>query len=252
MLTNKELMRVVNGYIGVSGGYLGDFSYRTHAEFYPMYCDLDIDPYQYEGTTRERFIQILKSSDAPTQAKILRGVLERFPLSYFSEDVVEEKRNIRTEIEGIIGRLGAILIPLVGNPNLTIMCEVVERAIKDAQTLTQESGATSGVDRIHTALHGYLKAICRRDRIAIDDNASITQIFKELRTSHPKFTVHSGSQNHVDRIFKAISNVLDALNPLRNHASVAHPNDELLEEAEAMFVINSARTILHYINARLK
>jgi hypothetical protein len=32
-LTNGEVIQVVNRYIGVSGGYLGDFSYRTHAEF---------------------------------------------------------------------------------------------------------------------------------------------------------------------------------------------------------------------------
>jgi hypothetical protein len=52
-LTNQEVMKIVNRYIGVSGGYLGDFSYRTHADFYPEYCELDIDPNQHEGTTRE-------------------------------------------------------------------------------------------------------------------------------------------------------------------------------------------------------
>jgi hypothetical protein len=31
-LTPQEAMKVVNRYIGVEGGYLGDFSYRTHAE----------------------------------------------------------------------------------------------------------------------------------------------------------------------------------------------------------------------------
>jgi hypothetical protein len=28
-LTNREIMRVVNRYIGVHAGYLGDFSYRS-------------------------------------------------------------------------------------------------------------------------------------------------------------------------------------------------------------------------------
>ena len=50
-LTPQEVMKVVNRYIGVSGGYLGDFSYRTHAEFYPAYCDLDIDANTYSGTS---------------------------------------------------------------------------------------------------------------------------------------------------------------------------------------------------------
>ena len=33
-LTDGEITRIVNRYIGVSGGYLGDFSYRTHVDFY--------------------------------------------------------------------------------------------------------------------------------------------------------------------------------------------------------------------------
>lgn len=75
-----EITRLVNRYIGLSGGYLGDFSYRTHAEFYPEYCDLDISPHEYEETTREQFIQILSSLRASDQAKVIRGVIERFPV----------------------------------------------------------------------------------------------------------------------------------------------------------------------------
>ncbi|WP_156815665.1 hypothetical protein [Pseudanabaena sp. PCC 6802] len=55
-LTSPEIMKVVNRYIGVSDGYLGDFSYRSHAEFYPEYCELDIDPSQLQGTTCENLL----------------------------------------------------------------------------------------------------------------------------------------------------------------------------------------------------
>jgi hypothetical protein len=40
---------------------------------------LDINPYNYNGTTRERFIQILSESAPHVQATILDGILERFP-----------------------------------------------------------------------------------------------------------------------------------------------------------------------------
>ena len=58
-VSRQEVMKIVNRYIGVSGGHLGDFSYRTHADFYSEYCDVDVDPYDLDGTTRERFIEIL-------------------------------------------------------------------------------------------------------------------------------------------------------------------------------------------------
>jgi hypothetical protein len=53
-LTGDEVATVVYRYVGVSGGYLGDFSSSTHAEFYPVYCGFSVDTEQYTGTTRRR------------------------------------------------------------------------------------------------------------------------------------------------------------------------------------------------------
>jgi hypothetical protein len=36
-LTNGQILGIVNRYIGVSGGYLGDFTYGTHSDFYAEY-----------------------------------------------------------------------------------------------------------------------------------------------------------------------------------------------------------------------
>jgi hypothetical protein len=77
-LKQSEISKLVYKYIGVSGGYLADFSYRSHHEFY-VELDLDIEPYKYDGTTRERFIEILSESAPHVQARILEGVLARFP-----------------------------------------------------------------------------------------------------------------------------------------------------------------------------
>ena len=49
-----------------------------------------------------------------------------------------------------------------------------------------------------------------------------------------------------------MATILDSMNSLRNRASVAHPNESLLEDPEAMLVINSARTVLHYIDAKMR
>ncbi len=62
------------------------------------------------------------------------------------------------EIEGYIGRLEGM--EGVAAPSPAITSNVVDRAISDAETLIRTTGATSGVDRIHTALHGYLRAVC--------------------------------------------------------------------------------------------
>jgi Abortive infection C-terminus len=41
------------------------------------------------------------------------------------------------------------------------------------------------------------------------------------------------------------------MSPVRNMASVAHPNERLLDEPEAMLVVNACRTVLQYLDAKI-
>jgi hypothetical protein len=47
-----------------------------------------------------------------------------------------------------------------------------------------------------------------------------------------------------------MATILDSLNPVRNNASVAHPNNELIGKPEAMLVINTVRTLLSYLESK--
>jgi hypothetical protein len=246
-LSRPEIFKIVNQYIGVEAGYLGEFSYRTHHDFYLEYCGIEnINPYDYEGTTRERFIQILSENPPHIQAKILEGVLKKYPLDS-SELRTQEKFD---EIKDIIDRLkrgGFVATPV---PKIT--SQVVTIAIDDAETLLKSSGATSGVDRIHTALHGYLQVVCDDEGIVYGADPGITDLFKLLKTHHPAFQVMGSQAGNVTKIVRSSSAILDALNPMRNRGSVAHPNQNLLDPPEAMLFINVSRTILHYIDMKIE
>lgn len=138
----------------------------------------------------------------------------------------------------------------VPSPILKTTSATVERALNDAARLIATEGSTSAVDRVHTAFHGYLRALAREARIDVPDAAGLTEVFKLVRTEHPSFALTGKNHAAIDKILRSLSSVVDALNPLRNHSSVAHANDELLEEPEAMLVINGVRTLLHYFNSR--
>jgi len=200
---------------------------------------------KYEGTTRERFIKILSENAPQEQARILEGVLARFPAR--STELRTEERV--AEIRGWIIRLRSI--PNVEQPILYITSEVVELALQDAQELLRTTGATSGIDRLHTALHGYLREVCVNADLAIKEDASLTELFKQVRAAHPAFHNLGPRSEDISSVLRALANILDCLNPLRNKASVAHPNQALLPEAEAMLVINSVRSILCYIDAKI-
>jgi Abortive infection C-terminus len=252
-LTRPEITRIVNRYIGVSGGYLGDFSYGSHSDFYAEYCDLDLDPFDYlaEGTTRERFIAVLEHTSPQEQARIIRGVLEKYPAG--STPPVGSNA-VRTEqaaadLLALAERLERRGLVAAATPTLT--SEVVTRALDDAETLLQRGGPTSAVDRVHTSLHGHLRHLCQEAGITFEREDTMVVLLKKLLASQPRLQDLGPRANDIERVLRASGSILDALNPVRNNASVAHPNDDLLGREEAQLVINVSRSLLSYLDAKL-
>lgn len=122
--------------------------------------------------------------------------------------------------------------------------------LRDVKTLVEHRGAKSAVDRIHTALHAYLKFVCDSKEISFNKNASITELFKLVNSHIVGLTADKKVKENIDRILKSLSSVVDSLNYLRNHASLAHANEQM-DEDEAQLVIESTLTILKYLNNKL-
>lgn len=139
----------------------------------------------------------------------------------------------------------------VSRPNLITTSDAVERALTETERLIHSSGAPSSVDRIHTALHAYLGMIAEKAGIAVSPDADITHLFKAIRQNHPRLMPSGPRTDDIDKILRAMASVVDSLNPLRNKASMAHPTEALLGDPEAMLVVNSVRSMLHYLSAKL-
>jgi Abortive infection C-terminus len=244
-LVASEIHWLVSGYIGVSEGFLGNFSYRTHREFYSAYCDLEIDPDKYSGkTTREKFISVLKASDAATQSAILRGIAIRFP----AESEPHRSRAGFLQLAALIKKCSADLSVEQADPKIT--SEIVRRALADAALLIERSGPTSAVDRVHTALHAFLKTACLRHSIPIVDDSKLLPLLKGLQKHHPALR-ESDHNETMTRMLNSLGNIIETLNPARNHGSLAHANESLLDSADATLAINSARAVIQYLDAKL-
>lgn len=127
----------------------------------------------------------------------------------------------------------------------------MDEALADAEQLILSRGPLSAVDRVHTAFHGYLRALAERSGLTGGDDASITQLFKLLRKEHPKLRDFGNQGEDAFKVLMGMATVLDSLNTIRNRASRAHPTESTLEEPEAMLAINAARSLLHYLDEKM-
>ncbi len=249
-MASIEQKRLIKLYLGVQGGYLAGsmygFSSISVLEGFYIDCGLDVDPRELEGTNCDKFEQILAKAVPAVQAVIIRGVLKKYPPDQKAWNT--RTKELHDEFLAIAARLEGAAP--VASPELVYSSDFVKQAITDTENLIKSSGAPSCVDRMHAALHGHLRYLCDQAGISFNDKATINGLFNLLRQHHPAFADTGHRAQDIATICKAIGMVMDALHPLRNNASAAHPND-LLDQPEAMLVVNAARTIVTYLDAKL-
>lgn len=142
--------------------------------------------------------------------------------------------------------------PTIGPPSPDLFTsQAVTRALADAENLLRSSGPVSAVDRVHTALHGYIRHLCAEQGLNTDTEAGLTTLFKTLRSAHPAFAQVVSHDENILRILNALAAVVESINQLRNRGSLAHPNPTLLGEPEAHLALNAARTVHHYVSMRV-
>jgi len=252
-LTRAEVTRFVQNWIGVSSdGYLGNFSYNSHDRFWLNTCNIPVDTGRFEGTTRRCFEETLFAASAADQARALRALLEEYPALDAPDRARPRFRapETRTEILGWLQRLEtgeAAVAVLLEDPS-----EAVRLALADAEVLIKATGPERAVDRVHTAMHGYLIGLCTQAGFPVEDRPPMTTLFKTLQAGHPMLADVGPRSEEMTRIVRSMANILDALNPVRNSASGAHPNEQSVGEPEARLVINTVHTLLNYLEAKLR
>jgi hypothetical protein len=126
-------------------------------------------------------MEILSSRSPHEQAKIIRGVLEKYPVGS-SEIRTQEMHDEYVALADRLERGGMVA---GGAPVAT--AEVVRRAIDDVQALLDKGGPTNAVDRIHTSLDGHLQYLCDGAGIEYDKKNDTTRtLLKKLRRQHPQ------------------------------------------------------------------
>ncbi len=252
-MTGKEVRLLVDDFIGTtSDGYLCHFSYSTHESFYHRYCELDVDVRTYRakyGSTRKTFEAILHAVKPIDQAKIIRGVMDFLAEKSATGSAADKREKVRSALMAAAVRLETNGI--VQTPQLVVSTDTVQEALRDAQLLLDSHGARNALDRAHTALHGYLKKICQDRDLIIHDDPSMTELFGVIRDQFEEFKILIVHDKEARKFFGSLATALDSLNFIRNRGTLAHPNELILADEEAMLYINLSRAILGYLDKKL-
>lgn len=172
---------------------------------------------------------------------------------------ISEKDNIFDIAESIYGRQGDNLLTHIDigilvehyeviDYSAISLTEVVAKAISDAELFMSQGKYDSALDRIHTAVHGYLRKILDNKQVTYEESDTLSQLYTKL---HIKISDSMGASPIADLIkttLRSASGIIPSMNDLRNRHSLSHPNEMLLQKREAELVISIVKNITDYIN----
>ena len=116
-----------------------------------------------------------------------------------------------TSLLAIAARLEGCAPVMMRRPVVT--CDVVERAIDQAEDLIGKRGFSSAVDRVHTMLHGYLRNVCEDAGIEYTEKQPMSGLFSLIRNQHPAFQGAGTRQGEMVQIFRSMSNIMETARP---------------------------------------
>ena len=136
-------------------------------------------------------------------------------------------------------------IIVIQNSNFS---QTMIKALESAENEILKGNPDLAHDRMHTFIHDYFIQICTR--LTLKPNSSRPDLL-EL------FSLIQQHLNKIDQskvsitILRSLSKILKEINDIRNNKSLSHPNP-ILKKPEAMFVINTVKTIFVYLEERVK
>lgn len=191
----------------------------------------------YKGHTIDAIALILK-----TDSKNLRRLVEYAPVTTWL------RAHRPTDYQALRSELDGVAVPEVLPKGAST---AALEALADAQALLESRGPTSALDRLHTGLHGYLRSASKEAGLQTDEDATAVALLKIVLRDHPAVVNLGPRADDVRKVLKGAAAIVDAIGTLRNRASLAHPNEELLDRDAALLAINVGRSLLGFLEAKL-
>ncbi|MBW5287230.1 abortive infection family protein [Burkholderia gladioli] len=238
--------------LGMSNGYLLDFSDRTFSIFFEEHTGLDIDNPRYRtnqssGSKANRMRGFWTTEPDHIVAKVLLAMIEH--ATEYQCFAPEVDAALLTDARQIIGRLSRS--PSSHVPEMDAFTASVneldfEAAAKHIRTAIEQNEPATALDRLHVFTIKFLRTHCERRGIEINRDKPLHSLMGEyVKAIRTAGLIES---DMTDRILRSSISTLEAFNAVRNNMSLAHDNP-ILNHSEALLIFSHVGASIRFIRA---
>ena len=244
-LTPKE-KSCLEHLLGMSSGYVLNFSDSTFATFFADTVGIDIDDAKYRqgnsGSKAKRMREFWRLEPNHVVGKVIAELIEHIRNNGLEVD------QARLEAARAIERRHSTGIPVAEVESLKAISpeksfEAVAAAVRQAIDGRDPQG---GLDRLHTFTVKFLRTLCERHELQVDRDDPLHSLMgRYIKTLKTKVLLKSRMG---ELILKSSISTLESFNDVRNEQSFAHDNP-LLDYEEALLVFNHVTNVIRFVNA---
>jgi len=220
-------------------GFIWNFSNSDFENFINSSTGKKIydEKYSLNGTSKmKRLKEFFRLEDDISSVKILKDLkvygktkrkLSKENIIFFEKCIKKIDENVKIYVEDIDFKSISIVNPIIKD---------IEQKLKDEQY-------NMAIDRLHTFFTGYIKYLCSKNKINVDNKS-----LKSLYGQYLKFLYENKKMN--DGITKTIltssNKLMEDFDYVRNNLSPAHFN-EIISNVEAEFICNHVLNIFKFL-----
>lgn len=238
----------------MGGGYVLDFSNRTFEEFIHDSVGIEIYDSKYDyasGSKANRMRAFWELESNHIVGKLLDDVFanwDEFATTQWDDKTGQyEKSPMPMECLPIIERLKSdSIVPEIDALTPNIDDKDFETLAKSVRDHIKRNEPEVGLDRLHTFLMKYFRALCKKHGISTERRKPLHSLVGEYaKKLRDKGSIES---EMTERILKSSISIMEAFNRVRNDQSYAHDN-KFLNYSEALLIFNHVTSSIRFIES---
>jgi hypothetical protein len=243
-LTNLE-KRKLEQLLGMSTGYVLDFSNRTFQEF--VIDTTGRDPYDacyYQGSSKANRLRGFWEHEGNGVVGKLMGHMLEYGVEnglFTGKDAVLE--GCRRVVVRLLRDSPVAEADALASISDDRDFDTVAKAVRDT---IEKNEPEAGLDRLHTFVTKYVRTLCTQHGITVTREKPLHSLFGEyVRRLRDNGHIES---EMAERILKSSISTLQAFNDVRNNQSLAHDNP-MLRYDEALLIFNHIASSIRFLRS---